>query len=164
MSCGIISNPCMLSAPAANAAATLGRARARSSQPASRVPSAGGLPAVAAPWTNGTMAVAPAEGRAVEPLPVSELPVEVRVHARNLLAPAREELRRKLTRRALEDVDLHGGPRDRLVIGVAEFLEHAHARPLRRGRGKKRRRRPPLLDVLEDDRRVEDVRLAVDQR
>src|SRR5204863_2741454 len=51
MSCGSISKPCMLSAAAAKAAATLGRALTRSSQAARRVPAGGGVPVEAMPRT-----------------------------------------------------------------------------------------------------------------
>src|SRR5438093_9688823 len=51
MSCGSISKPCMLSAAAAKAAATLGRALTRSSQAARRVPAGGGVPVEAIPRT-----------------------------------------------------------------------------------------------------------------
>src|SRR5437899_2597768 len=112
----------------------------------------------------GDRQVAPPEGPAVEPGPIAELPLEVALHARRLLGAAGEESLGERTAGALEDADLHRGPADRLDVGVAQLLEHAHARALGGGGGEERRRRPAVLDVLEDDGRVEDPGVAVHQR
>src|SRR5438876_477164 len=74
--------------------------------------------------------VAPPEGPAVEPGPIGELPLEVAMRARRLLGAAGEESLGKRPAGALEDADLHRGPADRLDVGVAQLLEHAHARAL----------------------------------
>src|SRR5579875_3535167 len=152
-SCGSISKPAIDSAAAASTCATLGRARTRSSQPASADPGGG-----------GRGEIAPAEGLAVEPRPPGELALEPRVRAAHLLGGAREQPRGKLARRALEDADLVDGPVDRLVVGVAELLDHAHACTRGRPAREQRRLGPAILDVLEDDRRVEDRRVAVEER
>src|SRR5438094_132029 len=89
--------------------------------------------------------VAPPEGGAVEPGPVGELPLEVAVHARCLRGAAGEELLGERASGAPEDADLHRGPADRLDVGVAQLLQHAHARALgRRGREERRPRPGPL--------------------
>ena len=107
--------------------------------------------------------VAPTERVDVEERARPQLLLEPGVDAGRLLGGAAEKPLGETTLRALEDVDLEAGPVDRLVVGVADVLEHAHPRALRGRLRQQRRRRPAVLDVLEDHRRVEDCCVAVDQ-
>src|SRR5207248_1741334 len=76
--------------------------------------------------------IAPAERRAVEPVAAVELALEPAIHRRNLLAGAGDERVRERTGRAFEDADLVKRPVDRLVVRVADLLDHSDARALRR--------------------------------
>src|SRR5262249_12882816 len=108
--------------------------------------------------------VAPAEGRAVEPDTVAEVALEPAVRARDLARAAGEQPFRLVPGRSPEHPDLHRGPDDRLVVRVAQVLDHTYAGALGRGRRQERRRRPAVLDVFQDHGRVEDPGIAVDER
>ena len=101
---------------------------------------------------------------AVEERPVAELAVEVGVDAGDLLGGARQQLVGGLAGGALKDAHLEHRPVDGLVVGVAELLEHAHAGARRAPLGSSGGSRPAVLEVFEDDGRIEDRGVAVDQR
>ena len=86
--------------------------------------------------------VAAPEARAVHELAAFELALEAPPDAPQLLAGARRHLGRLLGLGALEVVQLHQPPVDRLELRVAHLLEHADARAIRRRVGHHRRPRP----------------------
>ena len=85
------------------------------------------------------------------------------MHAGDLLAGPGRQAVGGLTGCPPEVTDLGQRPVDRLVVRVAELLDHAHAGALGGARRQHRGRRVAVLEVLENDRRVENVEIAVDE-
>src|SRR5216684_5994551 len=108
--------------------------------------------------------VGPTEACAVEPFAVAQLVGQPGLQLGRLARGGFLHLLGLSPLGPLEPADLAQAPIDRFVERIADLLDHAGIGALGGFARQQRRRREFVLEIFKDDRRVENVGLAVDQR